>query len=79
MITFRSSPIQNADPPRRLPSRHGAARTNARLRCQIVRRSVSRKANTYARNGLFIHGNIFGQRNHHCRLPLRSFCCAQTP
>jgi hypothetical protein len=79
MITFRSPHIQNPDLPHWSSIRHGAARANARSTSQLAHQSALRKAESYARNRLFMRGNIFGQRTYHCRLPLRSFCCAQIP
>jgi len=70
MIAFRSSHIQNADLLRRSSIRHGGARANARSQSQ-PHRSALRKADTYARNGLFIRGNIVGKRTPRCRLPSR--------
>ena len=77
MIAFRSSHIQNADLHGWPSIRHGGARANARSRSQIAHRSALRKADTYARNGLFIRANVVGKRTHGCRPPSRSSSAAR--
>jgi hypothetical protein len=76
MITFRSSYIQNADLSRKSSIRYGGARAKARSRSQLAHRSAWRNGDTYARNGLFMCGNVVAKRTHGCRLPSRSSSAA---
>jgi hypothetical protein len=76
MITILTSQIQNTDHPCWPSIRPGGARANARWRSQLAHQSSLLKADTYARRGLVMRGNVVDQRVQWRRLPSRTSSAA---